>query len=238
MATPHNQARQDQVARSVLFPGDPLRAEFIAKEYLADSERVTSVRNVFGFTGTWKGERVTVMASGMGGASAGIYSYELFKLYGVERIIRIGTAGGLQGDLAVGDVVLAMTASTDSGYAGQYRLPGTLSPACDYSLLERAVAVSRERSVRHRVGAVFSSDYFSEYNAMGAEESWKPWARMGCLAQDMETYALYCNAAWLGGKALSILTHTDSCVSGEGLPPERRMSALRPMIEIALEVAL
>ncbi len=238
MATPHNAATAIQVAKTVLLPGDPVRARYIAEHFLKDAEQVTAVRNMLGFTGTWNGTPVTVMGSGMGGPSAGIYSYELFHLYGVEKIIRIGTAGGLQPGIRVGDIVFALTASTDSNYAYQYRLPGTYSPSADFSLLEKAIASARNHSIPFHAGGVFSSDLFSEYNALGPEESWKPWARMGCLVQDMETYALYCNAAWLGKKALSILTHTDSCITGEGLPAERRMIALHNMFTVALEATV
>jgi purine-nucleoside phosphorylase len=236
MATPHNAATEAQVARTVLLPGDPIRAQYIAEKYLPDSVQVTSIRNMLGFTGSWKGVPVTVMGSGMGGPSVGIYSYELYSVYSVERIIRIGTAGGLQGDMPVGALVLAMTASTDSAYAHQYRLPGSFSPCADYGLLEKAVSSARLHDILCRVGGVFSSDLFSEYNALGKDESWSSWARMGCLVQDMETYALYCNAHWLGKKALSILTHTDSCVTGEGLAQENRMTALHDMFTVALDV--
>ncbi len=235
MATPHNDAGLNDIAKTVLLPGDPLRAKYIAEKYLSGAAQITSVRNMLGFTGTWKGKPVTVMGSGMGGPSAGIYSYELFHIYGVENIIRIGTAGGLQPSIGVGDLVFAVAASSDSNYAYQYKLPGTFSPSADFSLLEKAVAAARGNSFPFHAGSVFSSDLFSEYNALGPEESWKPWARMGCLVQDMETYALYCNAAWLGKKALSILTHTDSCVTGEGLPSEKRMSALHAMFAVALD---
>jgi len=235
MGTPHNAASSSQIAKAVLLPGDPLRAQYIAEKYMPDSVQITSVRNMLGFTGSWNGIPLTVMGSGMGGPSAGIYSFELFKLYGVERIIRVGTAGGLQGDIPIGSLVFAMTASTDSAYANQYRLPGTFSPSADFGLLERASAVARRHGIAFRSGGVFSSDHFSEYNALGPEESWKPWARMGCLVQDMETYALYCNAHWLGKKALSILTHTDSCVSGEGLAPAQRLTALHDMFTVALD---
>jgi len=238
MPTPHISATDTQVAKSVLFPGDPVRAQYIANEFLEDPVQITNVRNISGFTGAWKGKRVTVMASGMGGPSAGIYSYELFKLYGVDSIIRIGTAGGLQTECEVGSIAMALSASTDSNYASQYRLPGTFSPCADFSLLEKAVAAARAASVNFRAGPVFSSDFFSEYNALGPELSWKIWAKMGCLAQDMETYSLYCNAAWLGKKALSILTITDSCVTGKGLEKDNRMIALKPMIMIALEAAI
>jgi purine-nucleoside phosphorylase len=238
MSTPHNSASAGQIAKTVLFPGDPVRAQYIAKEFLADAEQVTYVRGIPGFTGYWKGKRVSVMASGMGGASAGIYSYELFSFFGVENIIRIGTAGGLQPEINPGDVVFALSASTDCAYARQYSLPGTYSPCADFGLLERAVAAARESSIPFHTGAVFSSDYFSEYNALGSELSWKLWSKAGCLVQDMETYALYCNAAWLGKKALSVLTHTDSCVTGKSVASDARMTSLVPMIQIALEAAV
>lgn len=237
MPTPHIAASSGDIAQTVLFPGDPDRASHISERFLSGSVRFTAIRGITGFTGTWNGKRVSVMASGMGSASAGIYSYELFSFFGVERIIRIGTAGGLNAGIACGDLVFALSASTDSAYAGQYALPGTFSPCADFSLLERAVAAARGRSVRFHAGPVLSSDFFSEYNALGPEASWKKWADMGCLVQDMETYALYCNAARLGKKALSILTMTDSCANGTHIPGVSRIDALEPMITVALEAS-
>jgi purine-nucleoside phosphorylase len=220
------------------MPGDPLRAKYIAAHFLDGPEgsarEVTGVRNMLGFTGLYRGEPVTVMGSGMGAASAGLYSYELFSIYGVERIIRIGTAGGLAPEVEVGDIVFAVTASTDSNYAHQYALRGSFSPCGSFRLLERAAASARQRGIRFHAGGVFSSDLFSEYNALGAD-SWKPWSRMGALVQDMETHALYCNAAWLQKEALSVLTMTDSCVTGEGLPDSERLTALHGMFEVALD---
>lgn len=238
MSTSHNAAEQGMVAKTVLLPGDPLRAEYIARNYLTDVVQISAVRNMLAFTGTWKEKRVTVMGSGMGGPSAGLYSYELFEHYGAENIIRIGTAGGLQENLGIGDLIFALTASSDSNYAYQYKLPGHYAPCADFSLLEKAIEAAKKKSVLFHAGPVFSSDLFSQYNALGSQESWKPWARMGCLVQDMETYALYCNAAWLGKKALSLLTHTDSCVTGKGLAAEERMSALTSMFSMALDCAL
>ncbi len=231
--TPHNRASKGDIAPVVLAPGDPLRARMVAEHYLSDTRLITDVRNVLGYTGRYEGRDVSVMATGMGAPSIGIYSYELYTEYDVRTIIRIGTSGGLQPDIAVGDLILAMTASTDSAWAHQYQLKGTYSPCCDSSLLFSAVELCKGRGTPFHAGMVFSSDLFSTYNALGAN-SWKPWARMGALAQDMETYALYSTAAWTGKKALSILTMTDSCVSGEGLPDDRRMTALYPMVELAL----
>jgi purine-nucleoside phosphorylase len=235
--TPHNRAAKGEIAPVVLAPGDPIRAKLVAEHFLTDARLVTDVRNILGYTGTFQGKPVSVLATGMGGASIGIYSYELFTEYDVQAIIRIGTCGGLQPQIAVGDLVLAMTASTDSAWAHQYNLYGTLSPCADSNLLFKAVEISRKRGITTHAGMVFSSDLFSSYNGLGPD-SWKAWAKMGALAQDMETYALYSTSAWTGRKALSILTMTDSCVSGEGFGSEMRMLGLYPMIELALAVAV
>ena len=235
--TPHNRADKADIAPVVLAPGDPLRAKLVAEQFLQEASLVTDVRNVLGYTGLFKGQRISVMATGMGGPSIGIYSYELFTTYDVKAIIRIGTCGGLQKHIGVGDLVYAMTASTDSAWAHQYNLKGTLSPCCDSALLFKAVQKAELLGFPCHAGMVLSSDLFSSYNALG-QESWKAWARMGALAQDMETYALYATAAWTQKRALSILTMTDSCVTGEGFGPEMRIKGLYPMIEVALNVAL
>ncbi|MDD2296198.1 MAG: purine-nucleoside phosphorylase [Sphaerochaetaceae bacterium] len=235
--TPHNSATTGTLAKTVLFPGDPERAAWVADAFLENAIEVTHVRGMRGFTGMYQGTSISVMASGMGGPSAGIYSYELFSVYEVDTIIRIGTSGGLQEYIAVGDLVFALTASTDSAWAHQYQLQGTFSPAVSYPLIEAAVRSARDLQVPYHAGMVFSSDLFSDYNALGPD-SWKAWARMGALVQDMETYALYSTAAYTGKKALSILTMTDSCVTGKGLEKEQRMSALAPMIRVALQTAI
>ena len=234
--TAHNRAKKGEIAPIVLAPGDPLRAKLVAEKFLTDSRLVTDVRNILGYTGLYKGKEVSVLSTGMGGPSIGIYSYELFTEYDVEAIIRIGTCGGLQDNIGVGDLVFAMTASTDSAWAHQYNLKGTLSPACDATLLLEADKQAKILGYVHHLGMVFSSDLFSSYNALG-EDSWKAWARMGALTQDMESYALYATAAWCAKRALSILTMTDSCVTGIGLPDEKRMTALYPMISVALQTA-
>ena len=231
--TPHNAAKNGEIAETVLLPGDPMRAKYIAENFLEDAREVTSVRGMKGFTGKYNGKKVSVMGSGMGGPSAGIYSYELFAFYGVEKIIRIGTAGGYKKEQLPGDLIFAMTASTDSNYAYQYALPGTFSPSGDFSLLKKAADFASQNSFRFEAGGIFSSDMYSEYNALG-EEAWKKWARMGCLAQDMETYALYCNAAYLNKKALSILTMVANCVTGA--TTDFSFESLNPMIKTALSL--
>ena len=237
MGTPHNTAVKGDIAPTVLMPGDPLRAQHIAETMLANPKKVTGVRNMLGFTGTWQGKDVTVMGSGMGGPSMGIYSFELFAFYGVERIIRIGTCGGMTADIDVGDLVIAMTASTDSNYAHQYGLKGTFSPCADYSLLEKAVSSARKRGIRHWVGGIFSSDVFSLYSALPEEEGWRKWADLGCAATDMECYALYCNAAYLKKKALTLLTCSDSNISRKEMSPGERQTSLHAMFDVAFDLA-
>lgn len=234
--TPHNSALPGQIASTVLMPGDPLRAKYVADTYLSDVVQFNQVRGMLGFTGTYKGKRISIMGSGMGGPSMGIYSYELFSHYGVERIIRIGTCGGLTADVEVGALVFAQSASTDSNYAAQYNLGGTFAPCADYQLLETAVAAARRLAIPFWVGNILSSDIFSLYNAQG-EEGWKKWARMGCAATDMECYALYCNAAYLHKKALTILTCSDSNVTHREMTSLERQTSLQNMFQVALEFA-
>lgn len=235
--TPHNAAKPGELAPLVLMPGDPLRARRVAETRLEGAREVNGIRGMLAYTGTWQGRPVSVMGSGMGAPSMGIYSYELFAFYGVERIVRIGTCGGLSEEIEVGDLVFALAASSDSAYAEQYDLPGHFSPAADFGLLEAAVARARSLGARHWVGSVFSSDVFSLYSARSAEEGWKRWARMGCLATDMESYALYCNAAWLRRRALAMFTCSDNNVTGRSMSPEQRQNGLDLMVEVALGLA-
>ena len=234
--TPHNKAAIGEIAPTVLLPGDPDRAAWMASSFLTDAREVTSVRGMRGFTGTYRNERVSVMSSGMGGPSAGIYSYELYTHYKVESIIRIGTCGGFSERIVPGDLILALTASTDGNWAHQYRLHGSYSPPVDFPLLETALGQARKLGFRIHAGMIFSSDLFSSYNALG-EQSWKAWSHMGAIAQDMETYALYSIAAYMGKRALSILTMTDCCVTGASLDDRTRMEAMGPMARVALETA-
>ncbi len=234
--TPHNRAEKGDFAKTVLMPGDPLRAKFCAENYFDDPRLVTDVRNQLGYSGFYRGMPISVMSSGMGGPSAGIYSYELFTEYDVDNIIRIGTSAGLQKNMEVGDLVLALTCSTDGAWAKQYSLKGTFAPCVDFSLLEKALEAVRERVFPFHAGMIFSSDYFSSYNALG-EGEWKSFAFMGALAQDMETMALYSNAMYTHKRALSILTMTDNVVTGKSFRDEERMEGNRRMIEVALETA-
>lgn len=230
--TPHNRAEKGDFAPTVLMPGDPLRAKFIAENFLDGARLVNDVRGVNGYTGYYKGKKVSVMASGMGMPSIGIYSYELYKFYGVESIIRVGSAGALQPDLKLYDLVFAMGASTDSNYFSQYGIAGSFSAVADYSLLEKGVNIARNKGLSFHVGGVLSSDVF-----YGDVRKSSDWAKMGVLAVEMETAALYMNAARLSKKALTVLTVSDSLVTGEETTPDEREKSFVGMIETALEIA-
>lgn len=231
--TPHITAKEGDFARTVLMPGDPLRAKYIAENFLTDAVLVNNVRGVNGYTGMYNGKRVSVMASGMGMPSMGIYSYELFKFYDVDNIIRIGTAGSLQPDLKIRDLAIAMGACTDSNYAAQYELPGTFAPIASFDLLRKAVdQVEKMGNVGYKVGNVASSDvFYSERPTMEA------WQKMGVLAVEMETAALYMNAARTGKNALTICTISDSLVTGEVTTSEERQTSFADMMKVALEIA-
>ncbi len=231
--TPHNGAMPGDFAKTVLMPGDPLRAKFIAETYLEDPKLVTSIRNVYGYTGTYKGKRVSVMASGMGNPSIGIYSYELFHFYGVESIIRVGSAGAYHPDLKLFDIVIGMGACTNSNYASQFDLPGTFAPIADFGLVRKAVDACDAIGARYMVGNLMSSDVFYDDDP----EAWKKWRKMGVLAAEMEAAALYMNAARCGKKALSIDTISDIIGTHEETTPEQRQTAFDQMIRVALEIA-
>ena len=233
MGTPHNEAAKGDFAKTVLMPGDPLRAKFIAETFLENARPVNDVRGIQGWTGTYHGVPVSAMASGMGIPSIGIYSHELFHFYDVENIIRVGTTGALSEKLKLRDVILAQGACTDSNFAHHFRLPGVFAPIADFKLLETAVAAARGMGVEPPVGNILSSDVFYYKHGSGLE-----WAPMGVLAIDMETAGLYMNAAESGKRALTICTVTDNLVTGEGLPPADRQTSLAQMMEIALETAV
>lgn len=232
MSTPHNAADPGQIAQTVLMPGDPLRAKFIAETYLDNAVLFTDVRNMYGYTGTYNGKPVSVMGHGMGMPSVGLYTYELYNFYNVQTIIRTGSAGGIQPDVHLRDIVIAMGACTDSAYASQYKMPGTFAPIADHSLLEKAVNAARARSLEVKVGNVISTDVF--YNDDPAYND--AWKRMGILAVEMEAAALYMNAARAGRKALCILTVSDHLYSQEQLTVEERRSGFGEMIQIALDI--
>ena len=232
--TPHINAPEGAFARTVLMPGDPLRSKFIAEKYLENAVLVNNVRGVQGYTGEYKGKKVSVMASGMGMPSIGIYSYELFNFYGVENIIRIGSAGALSPKLKLRDVVAAMSTYTDSNYGHQFSYHGTLAPCCSYALLRAATDAADRLGLSLVPGPICSSDGFY---AQGAYSSTPIMQKLGVLCVEMEAYALYLNAAAAGKNALALLTISDSLVTGESLPAEDRQNTFTKMMEIALEIA-
>ena len=229
--TPHITAKEGDFARTVLMPGDPLRAKFIAETYFENPVLVNNTRGVQGYTGTYKGKRVSVMASGMGMPSIGIYSYELFNFYGVENIIRVGTAGGIGDNVKLRDVVMGMSAYTNSNFGRQF-FDGNVAPCCSFKLLDQAVSAARAMGVEPNVGALYSSDIF--YDEAGGAGKLK---NLGVLAVEMEAAALYLNAARAGKNALAICTISDHIFNGESLPAEERQVGFTKMMEIALETA-
>ena len=233
MSTPHNAAKPGDFAKTVLMPGDPLRAKFIADTFLEDAKLVNNVRGIHGYTGSYRGTPVSVMASGMGMPSIGIYSYELYSQYGVENILRIGSAGAISSKLKLRDVVAAQGACTNSHFAHQYGLPGQFAPIADFTLLETAVGVARAMGVEMPVGNLLSSDTFYD-----ASNSTMKWAEMGVLAVEMEAAALYMTAAKLGKRALAICSISDSIVTGEELSAADRQTTFTTMMEIALKTAV
>ena len=233
--TPHIAARKEDIAKTVLMPGDPLRAKFIAETFLTDPVLVNNVRGVQGHTGTWKGVPVTVMASGMGMPAIGIYSWELFNFYDVDNIIRIGSAGALRDDLKLMDIVAGQGACTNSGYGDQFGLAGTFAPIADFTLLSAAVEAGREHGVDVKVGNILSSDNF--YYAEGSNYS-DLWKRMGVLAVEMEAAALYMNTAYAGKRGLCLCTISDHLYRDEALSPEDRQNSFTQMMEIALDTAV
>lgn len=233
MTTPHNEAKKGEIAETILLPGDPLRAKFIADTFLEDVKQFNSVRNMFGYTGTYKGKEISVMGTGMGIPSIAIYSYELIHFYGVKNLIRVGSCGSYQKDLNVHDIIFGMGACTDSNYGEQLDLPGQYAAIASYELLEKAKKVADEKGYNVHVGNIMSSDTFYDADP----DSWKKWSEMGVLGVEMESYALYVNAAKAGVNALTILTVSDSLVTKEEISPKDRETSFTKMMEIALELA-
>lgn len=234
MATPHNTAKIGDIARTVIMPGDPLRAEYIAETYLDNVRKFNSVRNIYGYTGIYKDVELSVMASGMGMPSMGIYSYELFKFYDVDTIIRIGSAGTISDKVDLRDIVLAMGTCTDSNYAMQYHLPGLYAPIADFGLLHTAYEQAGLYGIWTEVGNVVSTDVFyndnTEYN--------KSWSKMNVLAVEMESAALYMNAARLSKRALAMFTISDNLLNGGSLSVKERQEGFDDMIKLSLETAV
>ena len=231
MPTIHNQAPAGSIAPAVLMPGDPLRADYIAHRYLKDAELLSRVRGIPVYTGLFRGVKVSVMASGMGAGSMGIYSHELFHDYNVQRILRVGTAGGLSPRLQLRDLVLALSCSTDSGFAAQFELPGQYAPCASFPLAQAAARTAEDMGLRVQSGMLFSGAAF-HYR----DDYLRRWADAGALAVEMETAALYMNAAIAGREALTLCTVTDMVFSGEHCSPEERQTSLDDMLLLALRV--
>ena len=233
MPTPHNNAKKGDIARTVLMPGDPLRAKFIAETYLENPVCYNEIRGMLGFTGTYKGVPVSVQGSGMGMPSMGIYSHELYNEYDVENIIRIGTAGSIADKINLREIIIGVSASTNSNYAAQYRLPGTYAPTASWKLIAEAVKAAEAKGCIYHAGNILSSDTFYDDANSLAE-----WNKMGVLAIEMESAALYMNAARAGKNALCILTVSDCPLKGLSTTAEERQTSFRDMMEIALETAI
>ena len=232
--TPHISAQKGDFAKTVLMPGDPLRAKFIAETFLEEARLVNNVRGIGGYPGFYQGKRVSVMASGMGMPSMGIYSYELFRFYEVDHIIRIGTAGAIRADIKLRDVVAGMGACTNSSFAQQYQLPGDYAPIASYRMLKTAVDTAKQLGIDLIVGNLYSSDTFYDER----EDGLLRWQKMGVLAIEMEAAALYMNAALTGKEALAICTISDCPLTGESSSSEERQTSFTQMMEIALQTAI
>lgn len=232
--TPHIAAAPEDLAKTILMPGDPLRSKYIAENFLTDARLINNIRGIQGYTGTYEGTRVTVMASGMGMPSIGIYSYELYNFYGVENIMRIGSAGSIHMDVKVRDIVMAMGTSTNSNYVRQFQVPGTYAPIADYGMLKQAIAEAEKIGATYHVGNVLSSDTFYD----DQEDANDYWQKMGVLCIEMETAALYMNAARAGKHALGIFTISDHILTKEALSAEERQTSFTQMMEIALHTAV
>lgn len=229
----HIAASKGQIAESVLLPGDPLRAQYIAENFLEEPVRYTDIRNMYGFTGRYKGVPVSVQGSGMGMPSMGIYSWELITEYGVQNLIRIGTAGAFTDELELGDVFLALAASTDSNYQHAFEVPGQYSPSASWELIKKVYAASNETEIEFKAGNVVTCDVFYEFG-----DWWKKWAKMGVKAVEMETAALYMNAAYNNVNALSIISISDNFVTGAKSTVEERQNSFTNMMKLALEASV
>ncbi len=231
--TPHIKAEPSDFGKTVLMPGDPLRAKFVAETFLENARLVNNVRGIQGYTGKYKGVDVSVMASGMGMPSIGIYSYELFNFFGVENIIRIGSAGALSMDVKVRDIIIGMGACTNSNYSSQYMTNGSYAPIANYELMRTAIDEAEKIGARYCVGNLLSSDTFYSANKNANE----PWIKLGVLGVEMEAAALYMNAAYAKKRALAICTVSDHILTGEALDADQRQTSFTEMMEVALNTA-
>ena len=240
MSTPHNRANPGDFAKTVLMPGDPLRAKFIAETFLENPRLVTDVRGMLGYTGTYQGHPVSVMGSGMGMPSIGIYSWELYTVFGVENIMRIGSTGAMQENINLRDIVIGQGACTDSNWAGQYHLPGTFAPIADYHMLETCVETAKELGLPYHVGNILSSDRFygDDGGVPEALQANLAWKKMGVMAIEMEAAALYMNAARCGKRALAVCTISDHILRHEYCTAEERQNSFTQMMELALRTAV
>lgn len=232
--TPHIEAKKGEIAKTVLMPGDPLRAKFIADSFLENTVQYNSVRGMLGFTGTYKGKKISVQGSGMGIPSMGIYSYELYNFYDVDNIIRIGTAGGFSDKLKLRDIVIGMGACTNSNFASQYKLNGNFAPIASFELLEKAVSICKDKKVNYHVGNVLSSDTFYSED----KDSALIWKKLNVLCVEMEAAGLYMNAALLNKNALAILTISDMIFTNEATTALERQNSFTDMMHVALETAI
>ena len=233
MSTHINAANKGDIAESVLLPGDPLRAKYIAENFLDNAVCYTDIRNMYGFTGTYRGVPVSVQGTGMGMPSMGIYSWELITEYGAQNLIRIGTAGSFHEDIKIKDVVLGIAASTDSNYQHAFNIPGNFAPNASWELLKKAMEVNKDLGLSVTAGNIVSCDVFYETEP----DWWKKWAKMGVMAVEMEAAALYMNAAYNGVNALAMMTITDHFVTGEKATTEERTTANDDMVRLALGIA-
>jgi purine-nucleoside phosphorylase len=233
MATPHIEAKEGQIAESILLPGDPLRAKYIAENFLTDVIQFNKVRNMFGYTGNYNGKRISVMGTGMGLPSMGIYAYELIKFYGVKNLIRVGSAGSIQEHIKVKDIVIAQAASTNSNFSKQFKLRGEIAAVSDFRLLSKAVQRAEELKLPFHIGNILSSDTFYDFD----KGSWKSWAKMGISCLEMEAYALFLTAMSLNASALTICTISDSLITGECMASQDRENTLNQMISLSLDIA-
>lgn len=238
--TPHINARPEDFGQTVLMPGDPLRSKFIAENFLENAKLVNNVRGVQGYTGTYKGVRVSVMASGMGIPAISIYAYELYNAFGVNNIMRIGSAGSIHPDINLRDIVVAQGACTDSNFAHQYHLDGTFAPIASYDMLRKCVASCEEVGANYHVGNILSADNFygDDDGVPEALQDVPSWRKMGVMAVEMEAAGLYMTAARCGKNALTICTISDHILRGEALPANERQTSFREMMQVALETAV